>query len=48
MTIKILKPKCQNFNSKINGLHFVEFIQKISLVAYGKMPPKGGTVKGLP
>jgi hypothetical protein len=28
MEIKILRPKHQKFNSKLNGLHFVEFIQK--------------------
>jgi hypothetical protein len=26
--LKIFKPKLQNLNSKLNGLHFVEFIQK--------------------
>ncbi len=27
MKIKIFKPKHQNLNSKLNGLHLVEFIQ---------------------
>jgi hypothetical protein len=41
MKIKILKPKYQNLNSKLNGLHFVKFIQNIPLVANGKVPQKG-------
>jgi hypothetical protein len=41
MKIKRIKPNSQNFNSKLNGLHFVEFIQNIHLIAYGKMPQKG-------
>jgi hypothetical protein len=41
MKIKILKPKHQNLNSKLNGLHFVEFIQNIPLVVDGKVPQRG-------
>ncbi len=36
--INIWKPKHQNLNSKLNGLHFVEFIKNIPLVMDGKMP----------
>jgi hypothetical protein len=41
MKIKILKPKHQNFNSILNGLHFVEFIQNIPLVVDEKMSQRG-------
>ncbi len=37
MRIKILKPKHQNLNLELNGLHFVEFTQNIPLVAEGKV-----------
>jgi hypothetical protein len=37
MKIKNLKPKHENLNSKLNGLHFVKFIQNKLLVAHGKM-----------
>ncbi len=43
MKIKILKPKHQNLNSKLNGLHFVELIQNIPLV-WMKKCPKGDVV----
>jgi hypothetical protein len=41
MQIKILKPKHQNFNSKLNGLHFVEFIENIPLVVDEKVSQRG-------
>jgi hypothetical protein len=41
MKIKILKPKHDNLNSKLNGLHFVELIQNITLIADGKVPQRG-------
>jgi hypothetical protein len=41
MKIKLRKPKHQNFNSKLNGLHFEEFLQNIPLVADGKVPQGG-------
>ncbi len=44
MKIKIFKPKDHNFNSKLNGLHFVEFIQNIPLVVDVRSAPKGATV----
>jgi hypothetical protein len=37
MKIKNLKPKHQNLNSKLNGLHFVKFIQNKPLVANGSV-----------
>jgi hypothetical protein len=40
MKIINLKPKHQNLNSKLNGLHFVEFIQNIPLIADGKVPQR--------
>ncbi len=42
MKIKNLKPKHHNLNSKLNGLHFVEFIQNIPLVVDVRKSPKGG------
>jgi len=44
MKIKNLKPKHHNLNSKLNGLHFVESIQNIPLVADVRSAPKGATV----
>jgi hypothetical protein len=41
MKIKNKKPKHQNFNLGLNGLHFVEFTQNIPLVAVGKVPQRG-------
>jgi hypothetical protein len=41
MKIKILKPKPQNLNSKLNELHFVKFIQNIPLVVDEKMSQRG-------
>ncbi len=38
--IKNWEPKHQNLNSKLNGLHFVEFIKYISLVMDEKMPQR--------
>jgi hypothetical protein len=38
MKIKILKRKHQNLDLELNGLHFVEFTQNISLVVDGKVP----------
>ncbi len=40
MKIKILKLKHQNFNSKLNGLHFLEFIQKYLLYQMEKCPKR--------
>jgi hypothetical protein len=44
MKIKNLKPKHHNFNSKLNGLHFVELIQNIPLIADGKVPQREGAI----
>jgi hypothetical protein len=41
MKIYFLKPKHQNLNSKLNGPHFVKFIQNTPIVAYGKVPQRG-------
>jgi hypothetical protein len=41
MKIKIYKPKHQNFNSKLNGLHFVE-LYKYTFSKGWKSVPKGG------
>jgi hypothetical protein len=35
------KPKHQNLNLELNGLHFVEFTQNIPLIADGKVPEGG-------
>ncbi len=41
LKIKFFNPKHQNLNSKLNGLHFVEFIQKYFQYRIEKCP-KGG------